>query len=1087
MRKVSCLVMALILSICMGTALADWMPDDGHKMHFPQYPDLLGWNVNATNPVILADDWMCSQSGPVTDVHFWGSWMGGITGAIISFNISIHADIPANPPVQPYSMPGATLWEYEVPFAWVIAQELSTDLDEGWYDPASGVFNYPDHNVYFQYNIFLDQYIDPADLFVQEEGVIYWLNISATVADPAVTQWGWKSSQDHWNDDAVFAFWGNLEWVDLYEPPDFIQSLDLAFVITGPDEDGACCYPDPTNGQLSLCIQTTQSDCVNNLLGVWEGPGTVCQGMEACCLIDGSCLDADALCCINELGGTPQGPGSACGPPEACCFSDGSCADLDPLCCIDQGGTPQGPGTMCTTPVACCLNDGSCIMVDPECCDDLGGYLSPFSAVCLGDNNGNGTDDACEEPAPTGACCYDDGTSYNSACIVTTQDSCINQYFGSYQGDGSQCATIQACCLSDGTCIMADAFCCANELGGTPQGTGTTCTAAEACCMQDGSCTMLDPLCCFNIGGEPQGAGSSCTAVQACCMPDGSCAMYDPVCCDEMGGTPQGTGSSCSAAPVACCLTDGSCLMTDPLCCDDLGGTVSPYSSVCLGDNDGNGTDDACEMATGACCYDDGTCTVETADGCANLNGDYKGDGTTCKGDSDGDGNDDICVQPWPSHKMHYPQPPDESGWDVEATVFQLADDWRCTETGFVKDIHFWGSWLNGIEVPITHFMISIWSDVPADPPGVPYSMPGQLLWELVAFEFEATPFDPPTLEGWYDPSQELILPDNHQAYYRYDIYLEEPQWFMQEEGTIYWLSIQAVIEDPSVTRWGWKSSYEHWNDDAVWLQPGGGWIEMYEPADPLINAFGAIMGEGNILIDGFGVNAYGEGWYEYPTGWWNVWFYDHPFTYDRFKEIFMHLDLVPTGPASSIVLAINWSTDLWSTQGNPPGQPRRPPLPGDEPEEEYIGRYIVYQGEVMPGMMEFDYVIPDYNPEWVSVDIMGQNFDIPSGDIMHACRTSLDLAFVITGGTECSGECGDANGDGTVNVSDAVWIINYVFVGGMAPVPLACGDANSDCTVNISDAVMVINYVFVGGMPPGDCCPGGPNWWNGDCCPFTP
>jgi len=726
-------------------------------------------------------------------------------------------------------------------------------------------------------------------------------------------------------------------------------------------------------------------------------------------------------------------------------------------------------------------------MVDPECCDDLGGYLSPFSAVCLGDNNGNGTDDACEEPAPTGACCYDDGTSYNSACIVTTQDSCINQYFGSYQGDGSQCATIQACCLSDGTCIMADAFCCANELGGTPQGTGTTCTAAEACCMQDGSCTMLDPLCCFNIGGEPQGAGSSCTAVQACCMPDGSCAMYDPVCCDEMGGTPQGTGSSCSAAPVACCLTDGSCLMTDPLCCDDLGGTVSPYSSVCLGDNDGNGTDDACEMATGACCYDDGTCTVETADGCANLNGDYKGDGTTCKGDSDGDGNDDICVQPWPSHKMHYPQPPDESGWDVEATVFQLADDWRCTETGFVKDIHFWGSWLNGIEVPITHFMISIWSDVPADPPGVPYSMPGQLLWELVAFEFEATPFDPPTLEGWYDPSQELILPDNHQAYYRYDIYLEEPQWFMQEEGTIYWLSIQAVIEDPSVTRWGWKSSYEHWNDDAVWLQPGGGWIEMYEPADPLINAFGAIMGEGNILIDGFGVNAYGEGWYEYPTGWWNVWFYDHPFTYDRFKEIFMHLDLVPTGPASSIVLAINWSTDLWSTQGNPPGQPRRPPLPGDEPEEEYIGRYIVYQGEVMPGMMEFDYVIPDYNPEWVSVDIMGQNFDIPSGDIMHACRTSLDLAFVITGGTECSGECGDANGDGTVNVSDAVWIINYVFVGGMAPVPLACGDANSDCTVNISDAVMVINYVFVGGMPPGDCCPGGPNWWNGDCCPFTP
>ena len=68
---------------------------------------------------------------------------------------------------------------------------------------------------------------------------------------------------------------------------------------------------------------------------------------------------------------------------------------------------------------------------------------------------------------------------------------------------------------------------------------------------------------------------------------------------------------------------------------------------------------------------------------------------------------------------------------------------------------------------------------------------------------------------------------------------------------------------------------------------------------------------------------------------------------------------------------------------------------------------------------------------------------------------------------------CGDANGDGTVNVSDAVYIINYVFVGGDAPDPLCSGDANGDETVNVSDAVYIINYVFVGGDPPvADCCP---------------
>jgi hypothetical protein len=1087
MRKFSCIMLAFVLSICMSNvALADWIPDDGHKMHYPQLPDLTGWNVNATNPVILADDWMCSASGPVTDVHFWGSWMGGMEGQIISFNLSIHADIPADPPVQPYSKPGVTLWEYEIPFEWVIAQPFTTDLDEGWYNPADGFFNYPDHNTYFQYNVFLDQYLDPADLFVQEEGTIYWLNISATVADPAITQWGWKSTQDHWNDDAVWAFWGDLNWIDMYEPPDFIQSLDLAFVITGPEEMGACCYPDPTNGFLSLCVQTTQNDCINNLLGVWEGPGTTCLGVEACCLQDGSCVDADALCCVNELGGNPMGPGTACGAFEACCFPDGSCGDLDPLCCADQGGTPQGPGTMCTGPMACCLNDGSCIMVDPECCDDLGGFVSPWSPTCLGDNDGDGTDDACQEPEEFGACCYDDAAGFNSICIVTTQDSCVNFYGGSYQGDGSQCGTVQACCLQDGTCINADEFCCVNELGGTPQGAGTACTALEACCLPDGSCQDLDPLCCIDLGGQPQGPGSQCTAAQACCMQDGSCSDLDPLCCEEMGGTPQGTGTSCTSAQ-ACCLPDGSCQMVDPLCCDDLGGTPSSFSSTCLGDINGNGVDDACEEPNGACCYDDGTCTVETAADCANLAGDYKGDGTTCLGDSDGDGNDDICDDPWPNHKMHYPQPPDETGWDVEATMYPLADDWQCSETGFVKDIHFWGSWRDGIEVPIDYFIVGIYSDIPADPPQIPYSQPGNLLWSMDVFEYEVVQYAEAPLEGWYDPSQELVLPDNHDTYYRYDIYLDEQNWFPQEAGTIYWLSIQAVLVDPGVTTWGWKSSYEHWNDDAVWMDMAGtGWMEMYEPPDPIVNAFGVIMGPANNLIDGFGENAYGEGWYRYPTDWWNIWFYDHPFTYDRFKDIHLFVDFVPTAPDASVVLAINWSTDLWSLEGNPPG-PRRPPLPGDEPELDYIGRHIVYQGEVMPGPMEFDYTIPDYNPEWVSVDIMGQNFDIPGGVIEHDCRSSLDLAFVITNGPPCSGKCGDANGDGTVNVSDAVWIINYVFIGGAAPIPLACGDANSDCTVNVSDAVWIINYVFIGGAQPGDCCPGGPGWIDGDCCPFTP
>ncbi len=64
---------------------------------------------------------------------------------------------------------------------------------------------------------------------------------------------------------------------------------------------------------------------------------------------------------------------------------------------------------------------------------------------------------------------------------------------------------------------------------------------------------------------------------------------------------------------------------------------------------------------------------------------------------------------------------------------------------------------------------------------------------------------------------------------------------------------------------------------------------------------------------------------------------------------------------------------------------------------------------------------------------------------------------------------CGDADGEGHVNISDAVYIINYVFAGGSAPDPLEAGDVNCDEAVNVSDAVYIINYIFVSGNRPCD------------------
>lgn len=68
--------------------------------------------------------------------------------------------------------------------------------------------------------------------------------------------------------------------------------------------------------------------------------------------------------------------------------------------------------------------------------------------------------------------------------------------------------------------------------------------------------------------------------------------------------------------------------------------------------------------------------------------------------------------------------------------------------------------------------------------------------------------------------------------------------------------------------------------------------------------------------------------------------------------------------------------------------------------------------------------------------------------------------------------ECipGDANANGSVDVGDAKYIINCVYVSGSPspdPYPICSGDANGDCACNIADAVYIINFIFKEGLAP--------------------
>ena len=54
------------------------------------------------------------------------------------------------------------------------------------------------------------------------------------------------------------------------------------------------------------------------------------------------------------------------------------------------------------------------------------------------------------------------------------------------------------------------------------------------------------------------------------------------------------------------------------------------------------------------------------------------------------------------------------------------------------------------------------------------------------------------------------------------------------------------------------------------------------------------------------------------------------------------------------------------------------------------------------------------------------------------------------------------------VNISDAVYLINYIFGGGPAPVPLPfVGDVDCSHRTNISDVVYMISWIFGGGPAP--------------------
>jgi hypothetical protein len=208
-----------------------------HKMHWAQQPDPNGWDVLGSETVTLADDFRCTETGPINRIVFWGSWRGDEVGEISEVRFAIHSDDRTGE----FGKPGKILWAWRVPGSGVSIGEARRG-EQGWFDPSTGKFNENDHRQFFRHTV----EIPAGHWFMQHRGSIYWLEIH--VVGTGGGEWGWKTSRSaHFEADAVWEETAG-KWAELSDPVTR-ESLDLAFLVASDERfDWGDAEDDPEDG-----------------------------------------------------------------------------------------------------------------------------------------------------------------------------------------------------------------------------------------------------------------------------------------------------------------------------------------------------------------------------------------------------------------------------------------------------------------------------------------------------------------------------------------------------------------------------------------------------------------------------------------------------------------------------------------------------------------------------------------------------------------------------------------------------------------------------------------------------------------------
>lgn len=701
-------------------------------------PVFYGWDEPSMyyqGPPMVADDWKCTDPRPVTDIHWWGSFLGWTQPDIPAymmpqgFHLAIWTDVPVSAD-NPFSHPGRLVWEnFCTSYQWNFA---------GYDKDPRGIY---ENEACFQFF----QKLKPEEWFYQDPGPtgqnVYWLSIAAIYTGAPDFQWGWKTRPHFFNDDAV-RIWQILQpdgtigwpptvgsmWMQGQEILLGQESWDLAFELTTNEELPSLDWGDAPDGVAAPQYPTL---AVNN-----GANHVIVTGVYLGALIDAEPDgQPDATATGDDINGSADEDGVVPTSP----FIVGGTSTIDVTASVagmidawvdynaDGDWADSGEQVFASQPVAAGLNSLS-FTIPTTAVTGITFARVRFSTAGGLSYDGPATDGEVEDyemriesqvvekdwgdaPDPT----YPTLSGSNGASHVILPNLFLGATIDA-EADGQPNATATGDDISgtddeDGV-VFTSAL--------TPGGTTTVDVTASAP-------GMLNAWVDFNADGDWADAGEQIF-------------MSMP-----LGG---GLNSLMFAVPSSAV-------------------TGRTFARFRLSN-------------AGGLSYDGPAPDGEVEDYEVSI----------------------FCYKWW--------QEPDltELGFDVNATEpYVLADDFLCTTTGPLTDIHIWGSWWHdilpkdatGMDDPSqVTFRLSIHSDIPVGGE-INYSRPGNLLWyrEFQPGQFTVRPYRQQLQEGWLDPPT-LYEPSADTVCWQYDFDLD-PTEFSQEGSAanpiVYWLDVQAVVQ----------------------------------------------------------------------------------------------------------------------------------------------------------------------------------------------------------------------------------------------------------------------------------------------------